>query len=237
MPVRPAVMSLSPAQSLPQQLGALQALMRACRRCQEAGFPVQGPAVFAGSERARVMVIGQAPAAADLRAGSVPWSGAAGGRLRSWLAQAGWTSAELEELFYFTALTRCYPGRQAGGHGDRPPSAQEIALCAPYLQQELDLIQPRIIILVGKLALTYFIGAGSLSDHVGKAYRAGEVPARPAFYRVPADAWLVPLPHPSGASIWPNQPANRPKLEGAIAVLRALRASEIWTAYVKGEKV
>ncbi len=199
--------------------------MRACRRCQEAGFPVQGPVVFAGSDRARVMVIGQAPAAADLRAGSIPWSGAAGRRLRSWLAQAGWTSSELDELFYFTALTRCYPGRQAGGHGDRPPTAQEIALCAPYLQQELDLIQPRIIILVGKLALAYFLGPGSLSDHVGRAYRAGEAPDRPAYYRLPADVWLVPLPHPSGASVWPNQPANREKLEGAIAALRMLRES------------
>ncbi|MGC8825953.1 MAG: uracil-DNA glycosylase [Anaerolineae bacterium] len=230
-------MPLSPVQSLPRQLDALQALMRVCRRCQEAGFLVQGPAVFAGSERARVMVIGQAPAAADLRAGSIPWSGSAGGRLRSWLAQAGWTSTELDELFYFTALTRCYPGRQAGGHGDRPPSAQEIALCAPYLQQELDLIQPRIIILVGKLALAYFIGAGSLSDHVGRAYRASDVPDRPAHYRVPADVWLVPFPHPSGASVWPNQPANRQKLEQAIVALRALRASEVWTANVKGERV
>lgn len=201
--------------------------MRTCRRCQEAGFAVQGPAVFAGSERARVMVIGQAPAAADLRAGSIPWSGAAGRRLRAWLAQAGWDAVELDAFFYFTALTRCYPGRQAGGHGDRPPTAQEIALCAPYLQQELDLIQPRIIILVGKLALAYFLGPGSLSDYVGRAYRAGEVPDRPAHYRLPADTWLVPLPHPSGASVWPNQPANREKLDGAIAALRMLRESAV----------
>ncbi|MGQ9666279.1 MAG: uracil-DNA glycosylase [Anaerolineae bacterium] len=235
MLVRPAVMSQASTSSLPQSLDALWSIMRACRRCQEAGFPAQGPAVFAGSAHARVMVIGQAPAAADRRAGSIPWSGSAGQRLRSWLAQAGWTTAQLDELFYFTALTRCYPGRQAGGHGDRPPTAQEIALCAPYLQQELDLLRPRLIILVGRMALAYFIGAGSLSDHVGRAYRAGEISRRPAYYRVPEDAWLVPLPHPSGASVWPNQPANRMKVEKAIAELRALRASDVWIADIKGK--
>ena len=228
-------MSQASTSSPPQSLETLQALMRTCRRCQETGFPVQGPAVFAGSAHARVMVIGQAPAAADLRAGSIPWSGTAGQRLRSWLAQAGWTAAQLDALFYFTALTRCYPGRQAGGHGDRAPTAQEIALCASYLQQELDLIRPRLIILVGKMALAYFIGAGSLSDHVGEIYRAGELSRRPAYYRVPEDAWLIPFPHPSGASIWPNQPANRMKVERAIAELRALRTSDVWTADIKGE--
>ncbi len=228
-------MSPSLIADLPQSLEALQTVMRTCRRCQEAGFAVQGPAVFAGSERAQVMVIGQAPAAADLRAGSVPWSGAAGRRLRSWLAQAGWDASELDERCYFTALTRCYPGRQAGGHGDRPPTAREIDLCSPYLQRELDLIQPRLIILVGKMAVAYFIGPGTLADYVGKAYRAGELTGRPAYFRLPDHVWLVPLPHPSGASVWTNLPANREKVEQAIAVLRSLRASVISFAEQQGD--
>jgi uracil-DNA glycosylase len=99
--------------------------------------------------------------------------------------------------------------------GDRRPSPPEIALCAPWLKAELALVRPKIILLVGTLAIDRLWGKSSLSDVVGRSKRSPLLD----------DALLIPLPHPSGASRWLNDPANKARLAGALGVLaRAWRA-------------
>lgn len=197
-------------------LQALQAEMRQCRRCQDAGFPVVGPAVFWGRATARLMLVGQAPAQADLQHGSRPWMGPAGRRLMGWLGRAGLPEETLRAEAYMAALTRCFPGKAPGGRGDRAPGRIERQLCAPYLEREIALLQPRLIVAIGQMAIAHFLGAGALSERIGQAYA-------PAAGRPAETAWILPLPHPSGASLWLNQPANQTLVEGALARLAALR--------------
>ena len=149
------------------------------------------------------MIVGQAPGAVELTTG-LPFSGRAGAELGRWLARAG---IDEEHLPYRTSITKCFPGKAASGAGARKPSPPEIANCATWLDREIALVRPRIVLLVGQLAIERFIGKVPLGDVVGTMKRDGE--------RV-----LIPLPHPSGASRWLNQADNRALLERALRILR-----------------
>lgn len=184
-------------------LARLHADIRACPRCVAAGYLERAFPIVAGNASDRVMIIGQAPGAIELTTG-LPFSGRAGAELRRWLARAGIDEAHLP---YRTSMTKCFPGKAATGAGDRRPSPAEIALCAPWLDAELALVRPRIVLLVGQLAIERFWGKRPLGDVVGKARKDG-------------DRILIPLPHPSGASRWLNQPANRALLERALRIVR-----------------
>lgn len=181
----------------------LHARIRACTKCVDAGYLPSAFPIVAGNASDRVMIIGQAPGAVELTTG-LPFSGRAGAELRRWLAEAGIDEAHLP---YRTSITKCFPGKAASGAGDRRPSPPEIALCAPWLDAQLALLRPQVVLLVGTLAIERFWGRVALSDVVGKSRSDGE--------RV-----LIPLPHPSGASRWLNDPMNRQRLHRALAVVR-----------------
>jgi uracil-DNA glycosylase family 4 len=184
-------------------LARLHSRIRACTKCVGAGYLPSAFPIVAGRASDRVMIIGQAPGAVELATG-LPFSGRAGAELRRWLAVAG---IDEEHLPYRTSITKCFPGKAASGAGDRRPSPPEIALCAAWLDAELALVRPRVVLLVGTLAIERFWGRVPLSDVVGKS-------------RVDGDRVLIPLPHPSGASRWLNDPQNRAKLSRALGVVR-----------------
>jgi len=139
-----------------------------------------------------------------------PFSGPSGRRLFAWLVQAGWDEATFRREAYITAMTRCYPGKSRSGRGDRVPGARERALCAPYLEREMLLLQPKVVIAVGRAAIAYFLGKKSLSECIGGTFPAG-------------GAIIVPLPHPSGANLWLNAPENVERLACALSLLASLR--------------
>ena len=184
-------------------LARLHAQIRACTKCVAAGYLPSAFPIVAGKASDRVMIIGQAPGAVELTTG-LPFSGRAGAELRRWLAEAGIDEARLP---YRTSITKCFPGKAASGAGDRRPSPPEIALCAPWVEAELALVRPRVVLLVGTLAIDRFWGRVPLSEVVGRS-------------RTDGDRVLIPLPHPSGASRWLNAPANRWKLRKALVIVR-----------------
>lgn len=192
------------------QLAALQAKIRTCRACAEAGYPIGSTPIISGTAGARLMLIGQAPGKVEERVHR-PFAGSAGRRLFTWLAQAGWEEEQFRARHYMTAVTKCFPGKGSNGRGDRVPSAVEQALCRPFLERELALVDPAVIVPVGRLALGLFYDRSTpLEAIIGTAKREG-------------GRWIVPLPHPSGASPWYNRPENRERLHQALAILRRLR--------------
>lgn len=186
-----------------RDLAVLHSRIRACTKCVAAGYLPAAFPIVAGKASDRVMIIGQAPGAVEVTTG-LPFSGRAGAELRRWLADAGIDEAHLP---YRTSITKCFPGKAASGAGDRRPSPPEVALCAPWLEAELALVRPRVILLVGTLAIERFWGRVQLGDVVGRS-------------RLEGDRVLIPLPHPSGASRWLNQPENRRRLRRALALVR-----------------
>lgn len=186
-----------------RSLALLQADNRTCRACAAAGYTIESRPVLEGRAGQRAMIVGQAPGAVEGVEGR-PWRGRAGRTLRRWL--------ELDEdaftrTFYCCSVTRCYPGRSPGGRGDRAPSRPELDLCAFWLEQELALASPSLVITVGGLASARLLGIRRLTEHVGQRFTLGEATA-------------IPLPHPSGASGWLNVPENRRRLDAALAVVR-----------------
>lgn len=133
-----------------------------------------------------------------------PWRGRAGRTLRAWLEL---DEAAFYETFYCASVTRCYPGKHPSGRGDRPAAPAEMDLCAFWLDWELRVLCPELIVLVGGLAVRRLIGRSRLTECIGERYRLGAAVA-------------IPLPHPSGASGWLNDPANRERLQRALALVR-----------------
>ncbi|HLY94046.1 MAG TPA: uracil-DNA glycosylase family protein [Gaiellaceae bacterium] len=190
-----------------RSLASLQRDTARCRACVEAGFPLDSLPVHAPYANQRAYLYGQAPGAVEGEE-RLPWRGRAGQTLRRWL--------DLDEgafyaTFYCASVTRCYPGRAATGRGDRAPGPQEQELCAFWRRWELELLRPELIVTVGGLALRSLLGRTQLTECIGERFDLEDVP-------------LIPLPHPSGASGWPNVPANRERLERALALVRSALA-------------
>lgn len=186
-----------------RSLAALQRDNARCRRCLEAGYPIGSWPVFEGRAGQRAYLFGLAPGIVE-GGERRPWRGRAGRTLRGWLHL---DETAFYETFYCASLTRCFPGRAASGRGDRTATAAERALCAEWAEWELKLLEPRLIVTVGRAAAQAFVGVRSLTDAVGKSYLRG-------------DAIVVPLPHPSGASGWLNDRTNRARLGKALVHAR-----------------
>ncbi len=238
-------------------LDALHAELRDCRRCLEEGYWIVPGPVFSGGQGARVMLIGQAPGITE---GQVkrPFNAGSGKRLFQWLGEAGWDEDEFRANAYMTAVTKCYPGPSNNGKGDRVPTPFEQALCRPWLEQEIRLVNPQLMLLVGGLAIKLLYPASArLTELVGTAAYfppealaadplnfdlkqaqiiraadneeliAGEMTNEDgaSIRHSPGGRFVVPLPHPSGVSLWHNKAENQALIRRAIGLLSAIRAA------------
>jgi uracil-DNA glycosylase len=210
------------------RLDDLCSSLTACRRCADAGYFIGSTPISTLSAGAVFMTVGQAPGRHEAEVTHLPFSGPAGKRLFRWLAQAGFDEARFRATQAMTAVTKCYPGPHPAGRGDRVPSRAEQMLCAPWLEQELALVNPRVLIPVGALAIDRFLGDERSSPApAAKPSGAGVAPLRMTEVigeRFERDGRIiVPLPHPSGASQWFNVPENKLRLGKALEILKELR--------------
>jgi len=193
--------------SMTASISELQQAQRACRKCLQQGHQITPPAIYSGGMGAQMMTIGQAPGITEVEAGR-PFNAGSGKRLFQWLADAGIDEAWFRRTQYMTSVTKCYPGRAKSGSGDRVPSPAEQALCRPFLDAEIQLIDPKLIIPIGRLAINlFFPKKAKLSDLIGTQLQLD-------------GHWIVPLPHPSGASRWHQSAENRALVRQAVALIR-----------------
>lgn len=177
--------------------------------------PEGRPPVLSGDGTERALLIGQAPGWREIETG-LPFAHDAGRRLAGWLALAGISVADFRAHWYVTSVGKCYPGRRPGASVDSPPSRAEVAHWAPYLLDEIRLVAPRIVLLVGGMAHRFAFGASArLDDLVGRELVWDRAPG----------ASVLALPHPSGASTWLNDPARAELWRQGIS-----RLGERWAA-------
>jgi uracil-DNA glycosylase family 4 len=186
-----------------RSLASLQRDLSRCRACAEAGYHLESLSVRVPGTGQRAYMFGQAPGPVEGKE-RLPWRGDAGRRLRRWLDL---DEDEFYATFYCASVTRCDPGRAVSGRGDRTPTLREQELCSFWREWELELLRPALIVTVGGLALKRLLGLTPLTPHVGERYERD-------------GASIVPFPHSSGASGWLNDPANRERLERAVALAR-----------------
>ncbi|MFL5785504.1 MAG: uracil-DNA glycosylase family protein [Bacteriovoracaceae bacterium] len=184
--------------------------LRACRECPNmCGTPVHGE-----TTPSKILLIGQAPGPHEADRGK-PFAYTAGKTLFKWLNEAtDLEEEELRSLIYFAAVARCFPGKHPSGQGDREPNKNEIENCRKYLEREVELLKPDIIIPVGKLAIREVLAlpkSFSLEDVIGKRFYQ-------TYHGHPSV--FIPLPHPSGISRWHKIAPGKNLLEEALALLR-----------------
>lgn len=180
-------------------------------RCPDDATPV-----LSGDGRERAMLIGQAPGRREIELG-LPFAGDAGKRLAGWLELGGVSVADFRERWYVTSIGKCYPGRAAGSSVDKPPSRADVALWGAYLVEEVRLVDPRLVLLVGGMAHRFAYGPGArLEELVGRELTWADAP----------HASVICLPHPSGASTWLNDAGHVELWQRAIELLRQ-RSNEL----------
>ena len=192
------------------------AAMIQCRRCPRMqSTPVSGAAVVSD-----VMLIGQAPGTREPFL-QKPFAYTAGKTLFRWLEEScGMNEPTVRSTIYFAAVCRCFPGK-AGGGTDRVPNPIEIGNCSWWMSDEFEILRPRLVIPVGRLAIAQFVPFKKLDDVVGKKF---------ALHLDGHRFDLIPLPHPSGASPWHKIPPGKQLLEKAMReiarhpAIHALRA-------------
>jgi uracil-DNA glycosylase len=183
-------------------------------RCDGAAAPV-----LSGDGSESAMLIGQAPGWREIETG-LPFAHDAGRRLVGWLGLAGVTVEDFRSRWYVTSVGKCYPGRRPGSSVDSPPSRAEVLRWAPYLAEEVRLVAPRLVALVGGLAHRHAFGHDArLDDLVGRELTWEAAPG----------ASVIALPHPSGASTWLNDPVRADLWRRGIELL-ADRWSEVSAA-------
>lgn len=190
-----------------ESLIRLRQKLTGCRLCLEAGYDIFPRAIYSGTIQARMMIIGQAPGITEKEAGR-PFNAGSGTRLFQWLADAGIEETWFRQTQYMTSITKCYPGRARSGNGDRVPSRKEQELCRPHLDEEISLVNPALIVPVGRLSISRFFSNAMTLDEVIGTEKCVE------------GRWIIPLPHPSGASRWHQSEANRQRISQAVEYIR-----------------
>jgi uracil-DNA glycosylase len=180
--------------------------LAACRACPKMIGPVvHGPAIDS-----RIFLVGQAPGPHEGKLGR-PFAWTAGKTLFKWLEEAtGAGEDEVRAKIYFAAVARCFPGKSSGG-GDRKPDKDEIARCRTFLEREVALLKPKLVLAVGQLAIGQVMGREEkLAAVVGKSLRA-------TYHGEEVD--VIALPHPSGASTWHKMEPGKTLLSKALRLV------------------
>jgi uracil-DNA glycosylase len=167
------------------------------------------PPVSGGPILSKVMLVGQAPGVREPVLGK-PFAWTAGRTLFRWFDEfCHLNEVEVRSRIYFAAVCRCFPGKTAAG-GDRVPAPDEIRNCSTWMNDEIDLLRPRLIIPVGKLAIAQFLAFEKLDEVVGRSFQLRR--NRRTFD-------VIPLPHPSGASPWHRIPPGVGLLRKAMRLI------------------
>jgi uracil-DNA glycosylase len=180
----------------------------ACRACPK----MIGPVVHGPPIASRVFLVGQAPGPKEGSFGR-PFAWTAGRTLFRWFHEAlGVSEDDFRAKVYMAAVARCFPGKASGG-GDRKPDRDEIARCRPWLEREVAILAPRLVLAVGGLAIQQVLAYdGKLDAIIGTSRRARWLGA---------DVDVIALPHPSGASPWHMMEPGKTLLGKALALVAA----------------
>ena len=180
--------------------------LKTCRLCPL----MRPPPISGGPVLSKVMLVGQAPGVHEPVIGK-PFAWTAGRTLFSWFQKwCGISEERFRASIYMAAVCRCFPGKNSAG-GDRVPNADEVQNCSRWMRREFEILQPELVIPVGRLGITQFMPCGKLDVTIGKTFRAH-------FHEHEFD--LIPLPHPSGASPWPRIEPGKTLLDQAMKRIR-----------------
>lgn len=175
-----------------------------CSLCPEMIQPV----IIGEAVVSEILLIGQAPGDKEGNLGR-PFAWTAGKTLFKWFESIEVLEKDFREQVYMSAVCRCFPGKNPKG-GDRVPNKNEIEVCSQWLNKEIELLQPKLLLPIGKLAISQYLEVSKLVDVIGRQFKR-------SVNGVEVD--IIPLPHPSGASTWHRMSPGKELLEQALSLL------------------
>ncbi|MFN7898860.1 MAG: uracil-DNA glycosylase family protein [Synechococcaceae cyanobacterium] len=191
LPPRPAAAGHAASPAPDERDAQLQALAQRCADCRRCPLAAgrQQVVVARGNPAARLMVIGEGPGAQEDASG-LPFVGRAGQLLDQMLASVGLDS---NRDAYICNVVKCRPP------DNRKPTPAEMAACRPWLETQLGLIQPAVVVLAGATALEGALGEkGAITKQRGQ-------------WRSWQGRWAMPIFHPSYLLRNPSRTEGSPK--------------------------
>ncbi len=163
------------------ELEELANTIRACRKCK-LSLTRRNAVPGEGNPKASVMIIGEAPGATEDEMGR-PFVGSAGKLLDELMKRIGLDRSKV----YITNLVKCRPPN------NRDPEADEISACSPYLDLQISLIKPKLIVTLGNFSTSYILGKIGIRDA-----RISKVRGKFYFWKE-LDVTVFPTYHPAAA--------------------------------------
>jgi uracil-DNA glycosylase len=153
-------------------LAAIQARVAVCVKCPHLASTRTQTVFGVGNPDAELMFIGEAPGADEDRRGE-PFVGRAGHLLTKIIETMGFKRSDV----YIANVLKCRPDMPRGSSGNRPPTPVEMQTCLPYLTQQIDIIQPKVLIALGATAVEGLLGSrGVMREMRGKWHSHQDTP-------------------------------------------------------------
>src|SRR2546423_11407244 len=135
------------------QLAAVQTRVSVCLKCPNLASSRTQTVFGVGAADADIMFVGEAPGA-DEDAQGEPFVGRAGQLLTKIIKAMGFGREEV----YIANVLKCRPDTPGSAYGNRPPTPREMQTCRPYLMEQIDIIQPKVIVALGAVAVEGLLG-------------------------------------------------------------------------------
>jgi DNA polymerase len=143
-----------------------------CIRCQHLAATRTQTVFGVGNPDAELMFIGEAPGA-DEDARGEPFVGRAGQLLTKIIETMGFSRADV----YIANVLKCRPDMPRGSSGNRPPTPTEMQTCLPYLAEQIEIIQPKVLVALGATAVEGLLGTrGTMREMRGRWHSHQETP-------------------------------------------------------------
>src|SRR5256714_846579 len=160
------------AQSKAALLAPIRERVRVCTKCPHLASSRTQTVFGVGNPDAELMFIGEAPGLDEDRQGE-PFVGRAGQLLTKIIKAMGFAREEV----YIANVLKCRPDMPAGAFGNRAPTPQEMQTCRPYLVEQIDIIQPKVVVALGAVAVEGLLGTrGAMRDLRGRWHSYNATP-------------------------------------------------------------
>src|SRR6201997_523446 len=144
---------LQEARDKAELLGSVRERVRACKKCAHLACSRTQTVFGVGNPDADLMFIGEAPGADEDQQGE-PFVGRAGQLLTRILKAMNFAREDV----YIANILKCRPDTPPGSFGNRAPTPAEMQTCRPYLLEQIDVIQPSVLIALGAVAVEGLLG-------------------------------------------------------------------------------
>lgn len=156
---------------------ALRERVLQCVKCPHLAASRKNVVFGVGNIHAELMFIGEAPGADEDEQGE-PFVGKAGQLLTKIIEAMGLRRSEV----YIANVLKCRPDTPGQPAGNRKPTAEEMKTCLPYLQEQIDLIRPRVLVALGGTAMEGLLGKSGITRLRGQWHSYRGIPLMPTYH-------------------------------------------------------